>query len=73
MQTIKFQNRWASNATDKAIAELYDSRLKFDMQMVVAGEKIVEAHEFVMTLFSEELEEIIDNMKKNDKGIYVGK
>lgn len=59
---IKFLSRDASNYnTDKAIAKMKNSPLKRDVALVASNKKHVEAHAFVLMLFSPKFAELLEN------------
>lgn len=59
---IKFLSRdVVANATDRAVAKMKSSPLKRDVALVASNNKHVEAHAFVLMLFSPKLYALLEH------------
>lgn len=66
--TIQFKKRSQSNnLSDRLIADSYSNGGPFDVDLVTADTRIVEAHRYVLSLYSKYLAKQMDDLGFNGK------
>lgn len=64
---IQIKGRNPHEASNKYLAEIYSNGPKFDIDLIAADQKIISAHKFVMSMFSEYLSDYLREFKPKGK------
>lgn len=65
---FKFKNRDLNDHTNKCLSEIYNGvGPKFDLELISSDKKVIGAHAMVMAMFSEFIEEYLNEFQPTGK------
>lgn len=64
---FKFKNRNPDDISNKCLAEIYVKGPKFDIDLIATDQKVISAHKYVVSMFSDYLKDYIREFSPKGK------